>query len=184
MTALTGTCASPSACSCTPRAGRSSSSSRSRSASARTRRCSPPSTACCCRPCRSASPTARPVQLGRQERHGAELERLRLLGRVRHAERPVDVLVRHVRRTPGRQPDLADLAAGAPSAASTSSSTARRRSPPAIGHRQLLQGAGRPDGPRPRVGEDDDKPSAPPVAVISHGYWQKRFAGEPSAAAS
>jgi len=29
-------------------------------------------------------------------------------------------------------------------------------------------------------GEADDKPSAPPVAVISHPYWRKRFAGEPS----
>ena len=30
-------------------------------------------------------------------------------------------------------------------------------------------------------GEADDRPSAPPVAVISHAYWSKRFAGEPSA---
>ena len=30
-------------------------------------------------------------------------------------------------------------------------------------------------------GEADDRPSAPPVAVISHAYWNKRFAGEPSA---
>ena len=30
-------------------------------------------------------------------------------------------------------------------------------------------------------GEADDRPSAPPVAVISHAYWTKRFAGEPSA---
>ena len=30
-------------------------------------------------------------------------------------------------------------------------------------------------------GEGDDRPSAPPVAVISHAYWSKRFAGEPSA---
>ena len=30
-------------------------------------------------------------------------------------------------------------------------------------------------------GEADDRPSAPPVAVISHTYWSKRFAGEPSA---
>ena len=30
-------------------------------------------------------------------------------------------------------------------------------------------------------GEADDRPSAPPVAVISHAYWIKRFAGEPSA---
>ncbi len=29
--------------------------------------------------------------------------------------------------------------------------------------------------------EADDRPSAPPVAVISHAYWSKRFAGEPSA---
>jgi predicted permease len=29
-------------------------------------------------------------------------------------------------------------------------------------------------------GEADDKLSAPPVAVISHPYWKKRFAGEPS----
>ena len=29
-------------------------------------------------------------------------------------------------------------------------------------------------------GEADDKPGAPPVAVISHPYWKKRFAGEPS----
>ena len=29
--------------------------------------------------------------------------------------------------------------------------------------------------------EADDRPSAPPVAVISHAYWNKRFAGEPSA---
>ncbi len=29
-------------------------------------------------------------------------------------------------------------------------------------------------------GEDDDRPSAAPVAVISHAYWQKRFGGEPS----
>ena len=30
-------------------------------------------------------------------------------------------------------------------------------------------------------GEADDRPGAPPVAVISHAYWSKRFAGEPSA---
>jgi predicted permease len=30
-------------------------------------------------------------------------------------------------------------------------------------------------------GEADDKPGAPPVAVISHVYWTTRFAGEPSA---
>ena len=30
-------------------------------------------------------------------------------------------------------------------------------------------------------GEADDRPSAPAVAVISHAYWRKRFAGEPSA---
>jgi hypothetical protein len=30
-------------------------------------------------------------------------------------------------------------------------------------------------------GEADDRRSAPPVAVISHAYWRKRFAGEPSA---
>ena len=30
-------------------------------------------------------------------------------------------------------------------------------------------------------GEADDRPSAPPVAVISHAYWSKRFAGQPSA---
>ena len=30
-------------------------------------------------------------------------------------------------------------------------------------------------------GEADDRPSAPPVAVISHAYWSQRFAGEPSA---
>ena len=30
-------------------------------------------------------------------------------------------------------------------------------------------------------GEADDTPSAAPVAVISHAYWQKRFGGEPSA---
>jgi predicted permease len=30
-------------------------------------------------------------------------------------------------------------------------------------------------------GEADDEPSASPVAVISHAYWRKRFAGEPSA---
>ena len=30
-------------------------------------------------------------------------------------------------------------------------------------------------------GEADDRPSAPPVAVISHAYWSRRFAGEPSA---
>jgi predicted permease len=30
-------------------------------------------------------------------------------------------------------------------------------------------------------GEADDTPSAPPVAVISHAYWSKRFAGERSA---
>ena len=29
--------------------------------------------------------------------------------------------------------------------------------------------------------EGDDRVSAPPVAVISHAYWQKRFAGQPSA---
>ena len=29
--------------------------------------------------------------------------------------------------------------------------------------------------------EADDGPSAPPVAVISHSFWNKRFAGEPSA---
>ena len=29
--------------------------------------------------------------------------------------------------------------------------------------------------------EGDDTLSAPPVAVISHAYWQKRFAGQPSA---
>jgi predicted permease len=29
--------------------------------------------------------------------------------------------------------------------------------------------------------ESDDQPSATPVAVISHAYWNKRFAGEPSA---
>ncbi len=29
-------------------------------------------------------------------------------------------------------------------------------------------------------GEADDKLSVPPVAVISHPYWKKRFAGEPS----
>ena len=30
-------------------------------------------------------------------------------------------------------------------------------------------------------GEADNRPSAPPVAVISHSYWNKRFGGEPSA---
>jgi predicted permease len=30
-------------------------------------------------------------------------------------------------------------------------------------------------------GADDDRPTAPPVAVISHPYWQKRFAGQASA---
>lgn len=30
-------------------------------------------------------------------------------------------------------------------------------------------------------GENDDRLSAPPVAVISHGYWQKRFGGQTSA---
>ena len=30
-------------------------------------------------------------------------------------------------------------------------------------------------------GEADDRPGAPPVAVLSHAYWSKRFAGEPSA---
>jgi predicted permease len=30
-------------------------------------------------------------------------------------------------------------------------------------------------------GEADDRPGAPPVAVISHAYWSKRFAGQPSA---
>jgi putative ABC transport system permease protein len=30
-------------------------------------------------------------------------------------------------------------------------------------------------------GEADDKPGAPPVAVISHAYWRKRFASAPSA---
>ena len=29
--------------------------------------------------------------------------------------------------------------------------------------------------------EADDRPSAPPVAVISHAYWNTRFGGEPSA---
>jgi predicted permease len=30
-------------------------------------------------------------------------------------------------------------------------------------------------------GEADDRPSAPPVAVISHAYWSRRFAAAPSA---
>src|SRR5215468_1401558 len=34
-------------------------------------------------------------------------------------------------------------------------------------------------GVSPRIGrvftEDDDRPGAPPVAVLSHGYWQRRF---------
>jgi predicted permease len=30
-------------------------------------------------------------------------------------------------------------------------------------------------------GEADDRPAAPPVAVISHAYWRKRFAGQASA---
>ena len=30
-------------------------------------------------------------------------------------------------------------------------------------------------------GEADDRAGASPVAVISHAYWRKRFAGEPSA---
>jgi predicted permease len=28
---------------------------------------------------------------------------------------------------------------------------------------------------------DDDRPGAPPVAVISHGYWMRRFGGDPKA---
>jgi len=28
--------------------------------------------------------------------------------------------------------------------------------------------------------DEDDKPNAPPVAVLSHRYWQKRFGGDPS----
>ena len=31
------------------------------------------------------------------------------------------------------------------------------------------------------LARDDDRPGASPVAVISHGYWQRQFAGDPSA---
>jgi predicted permease len=31
------------------------------------------------------------------------------------------------------------------------------------------------------LSRDDDRPGASPVAVISHGYWQRQFAGDPSA---
>ena len=31
------------------------------------------------------------------------------------------------------------------------------------------------------LSRDDDRPGAAPVAVISHGYWQRQFAGDPSA---
>jgi macrolide transport system ATP-binding/permease protein len=38
-------------------------------------------------------------------------------------------------------------------------------------------------GLRPAVGRllnhEDDRPGAPPAAVISYGYWQRRFAGQP-----
>jgi predicted permease len=30
------------------------------------------------------------------------------------------------------------------------------------------------------ISDEDDKPSAPPVAVISYRYWQKRFGGDPA----
>ncbi|HSL53026.1 MAG TPA: ABC transporter permease [Pyrinomonadaceae bacterium] len=39
-------------------------------------------------------------------------------------------------------------------------------------------------GVQPAVGrllnDEDDKPGAPPVAVLSHRYWQQRFSGDPS----
>src|ERR671928_1557060 len=39
-------------------------------------------------------------------------------------------------------------------------------------------------GVQPAIGrlltDDDDKPGTTPVAVLSHRYWQKRFAGDPA----
>ncbi len=65
-------------------------------------------------------------------------------------------------------------------AASTSSSTARRSSPAFIStgnYYQLL-------GVNARLGRtilpDDDRPDAPPVAVISSKYWHSRFGTDPA----
>ena len=31
---------------------------------------------------------------------------------------------------------------------------------------------------------EEDRPGAPPVAIVSHGLWQRRFAGTPAAIGS
>jgi len=56
------------------------------------------------------------------------------------------------------------------------------------GHVGFRRWSGHPDllpllGVHPAMGrgfnEEDASPSSPPVAIISHGYWQRRFGGDP-----
>ena len=115
---------------------------------------------------------------------------------TRAARRP-----RRSRRVPGahvQQPDVLLPDVLATSATGTRCSTACSRGfrPPLTlhgerpvrarqrraRHRQLLRRARRPRADRPRVQRRPTiaTPGGHPVAVLSHGYWQRRFAGDPA----
>ena len=131
-------------------------------------------------------PGAGPAEVGRRQRHGAQHERIRVIAPYNGKRVTRDVFVSRVSRAAQGEQD-ADRSRGLsrPTAASTSSSTARRRS----GERRSSSAAttsrcSRRAAARPVAAEDDDQPGAPPVAVISHAFWRKRFASDPRSSAS
>ena len=120
--------------------------------------------------------------MDRKERYGAERQRVWVQRTAPGTGRPIDVLCAHVETLRAANQTLTDLFAAAPLGALNVVIDGEADIASSFGVTAaffrvlgLNAAAGR------TLNEDDHKPGAAAVAVISHAFWRKRFASDPKA---